>query len=423
MNHRNARCPIRYTERRVVITGLGIIAPNGNSKVEFWNSLLNGISGIGHIKSFDTSEYTTKIAGEVKNFDPLKYFDVTEARRMPRFTQFAIAAAKEAIADSGLIINHDNSHDTGIVIGVSINALEIIEEQMKVLHEKGPTKISPFTVTGAFPNAAAGFMSIALGIKGRAATISTGCSSTLNALGHAFELIKFGKVERILCGGADAPITPSIMGAFCASRSLSKRNEDPSGASRPFDMNRDGYIISEGSAMFMMENLESALKRNAKIYAEITGFGNTSEALSMYKMDDTGNEAARAMNMAISDAGINPNEVDYISAHGSSSLVSDVRETRAIKMVFGGHSEKVKISSVKSMVGHPLGLSGGFQTAATILAGNSGYIPPTINYRNADPLCDLDYVPNESIRKKINTAVVNSFGLGGNNSSLVLKVY
>jgi 3-oxoacyl-[acyl-carrier-protein] synthase II len=414
---------MRCTENRAVITGMGIIAPNGNSREKFWNSLLNGISGIAGIKSFDTSEYTTKIAGEIKNFDPLAYFDASEARHIPRYAQFAIVAAKEAISDAGITIGNDNAQDMGLVIGVSINALEIIEEQMKILIDKGPKKLNPFTVSGAFPNAAVGFMSVALGIKGRAMTISTGCSSSLNALGHAFELIKFGKMNKVLCGGADAPITPSIVGAFCASRSLSKRNDDPGGASRPFEMNRDGYILSEGSAIFVMEELNSALKRNAKIYAEVIGYGNTSEAMSMYKMDDTGNEAARTMNTAIADSGIHSDEIDYISAHGSSSQVSDVRETRAIKMVLGTHSSRIKISSIKSMVGHPLGLSGGFQTAATILAGNSGYIPPTINYQKEDPLCDLDYVPNESIRKKINIAVVNSFGMGGNNASMVLRVY
>ncbi len=283
--------------------------------------------------------------------------------------------------------------------------------------------MSPFTVLGALPNAAAALLSVEMGIKGRATTISTGCSSTLNALGHTYELIKYGKRDMVLCGGAEAPITPSIIGAFCASRSLSKRNEDPGKASRPFDKNRDGYILSEGAAMFMMENLDSAKKRNAKIYAEVIGYGNTSEALSMYKMDDTGGEAARTIAEAVRDAGIAYDEVDYISAHGSSSLVSDIRETRAIKKVFNGHSEKIKISSIKSMVGHPLGVSGGFQTAATLLAGFNGYIPPTINYEVEDPDCDLDYVPNESIRKKISVALINSFGFGGNNASLILRVF
>jgi 3-oxoacyl-[acyl-carrier-protein] synthase II len=402
---------------------LGIIAPNGNSKEDFWDSLIKGRSGVCRISSFDTSGYTTAIAGEVKNFDPLVHFDKSESRRLPRFSQFAVAAAKEALHDAGFEMKNDDSRQMDIVVGVSINALEIIEEQVRVLHEKGPGRMSPFTVMGALPNAAAGIIAIELGMKARAATISTGCSSSLNAIGHAYELIKYGKRDRIICGGAEAPITPSIIGAFCASRSLSKRNDDPGKASRPFDINRDGYILSEGAALFVMESLESALKRNARIYAEVIGYANTSEALSMYKMDDTGEEAARTMAEAVRDAGIDYKEVDYISAHGSSSLVSDIRETRAIKKVFNGHSGRIKISSVKSMVGHPLGVSGGFQTAATILAGYHGYIPPTINYENADPNCDLDYVPNESIRKKISIALVNSFGLGGNNASLVIRLF
>jgi 3-oxoacyl-[acyl-carrier-protein] synthase II len=414
--------PISHTGRHAVITGLGIIAPNGNCKDEFWDSLVHGRSGISSITSFDTAGFTTKFAGEVKNIEMLDRFNGAEARRLPRFARLAVIAAQEAMSDAGLGTKNAEAEMMDIVAGVSINALEIIERQVVVLHEKGPSRMSPFTVMGALPNAAAGLISVELGIKGRAATISTGCSSSLNAIGHAYELIRYGKRDRILCGGAEAPVTPSIMGAFCASRSLSKRNDDPGKASRPFDRFRDGYIISEGAAFFVMESLESAMKRNAVIYAEVVGYGNTSEALSMYKMDDTGMEAARAMAEAVRDAGIDPKEVDYINAHGSSSLVSDIRETRAIKLVFGGHSEKLKISSVKSMLGHPLGASGGFQTAATILAGIKGYVPPTINYEAADPECDLDYVPNESIRVKFRTAVINSFGLGGNNASLVIRI-
>jgi 3-oxoacyl-[acyl-carrier-protein] synthase II len=414
---------IRYTERNVVVTGAGIIAPNGLNKQEFWNSLLKGVSGISEITSFDTSNHSTKIAGEIKNFDAAAIYGKNEARRTPRFAQLAVYAAREAISDAAISIDGDDKFTTGIVVGVSINALEIIEEQVMVMKEKGAHRMSPFTVTGALPNAAAGMLAVALGIKGRAATISTGCSSSLNAIGHAYELIKYGKLDRVLCGGAEAPITASIMGAFCATRSLSQRNGDPAAASRPFDKNRDGYILSEGSAMLVLEEKEAAIKRGAKIYAEVLGYGSTSEAISMYKMDDTGDEAARVMMEAVRDAEISHDQIDYISAHGSSSLVSDIRETRAIKKVFGSHADKLKISSVKSMLGHPLGVSGGFQTVATLLAGYNGYIPPTINYTDADPECDLDYVPNESIRKKISTAMVNSFGLGGNNSSMVFRMF
>lgn len=410
------------TASRVVITGLGVISPNGKNKEGFWNSILCGKSGIKTIEGFDTSEYSTKIAGLITDFNPEECIERNEARRMSRFSQFAIYTAKMAILDAGLELKLENNEDIGIVMGVSFSGLEIIERQFAVLHSKGPKRVSPFTVSGALPSAAAGYIAIALGIKGRAITISTGCSSTLNAIGHAYELIKYNKLNTILCGGSEAPITPSIMGAFCAANSLSKRNDEPEKASRPFDKTRDGYLLSEGAAMFVLENLEHALKRNAKIYAEVIGYANTSEAYSMYKMDDSGNEAARVMFMALRDAEINYKEVDYISAHGSSSYVSDIRETRAIKKVMDNHSYKVNISSIKSMIGHPLGAAGGLQTAATILAGKYGYIPPTINYKFFDPECDLNYVPNEAIRKKINVAMVNAFGMGGNNSSLVLRI-
>jgi 3-oxoacyl-[acyl-carrier-protein] synthase II len=405
----------------VVITGVGVIAPNGGNKDEFWHSLLNGISGIKPITSFDTSEYTTKIAGTISDFDPFVHFAHGEAKRMSRFSQFAVVAAREAVKDAALEIKDEIKENAGIVMGVSVNGIEVIESQLKVLHTQGVKMMNPFGVTSALPNAAAGYMAIELGIKGRAATLSTGCSSALNAIGYAYELIKYNKMDHVVCGGAEAPVTPSTFGAFCASRSLSTRNDEPDKASRPFDKSRDGYILSEGAAVFVLESLDSAVNRNARIYAEIIGYGNTSEALSMFKMDETGREAARTMATAIKDAGIKYSEVDYISAHGSSSYVSDIRETRAIKKVFNGHAHNLKISSVKSMLGHPLGVSGGFQTACTLLAGRNGYIPPTINYDMQDPECDLDYVPNEAIRKQIKISVVNSFGMGGNNSSIVLR--
>ncbi len=410
------------TASRVVVTGIGVISPNGKNNEGFWNSVLFGKSGIKPIVGFDTSEYSTRIAGQITDFNPEEFIERNEARRMSRFSQFAISAAKIAILDSGFHISNDNNQDIGVILGVSVNGFEIIEKEMKVLFNKGCKFVNPFTVFGVFPNSAAGHIAISLGIKGRSLTISTGCSSSLNAIGHAYELIKYNKLKSAICGGAEAPITSSILSAFCAANSLSKRNDEPEKASRPFDKTRDGYLLSEGAAMFVLENLEQALKRNAKIYAEVIGYANTSEAYSMYKMDETGDEAARAINMAIQDAGINYKEIDYISAHGSSSYVSDIRETRAIKKVLNGHSYKVHISSIKSMIGHPLGAAGGLQAAATILAGKYGYIPPTINYKIFDPECDLNYVPNEAIRKKINVALVNSFGMGGNNSSLVLRI-
>ncbi len=413
---------MRHTENKVVITGLGVIAPNGLGADEYWHSILNGVSGIKKIKSFDTSAYTTKIAGEAVNFNPEKYIKYSEAKRMSRFSRLAVCAARMSLEDAGIQIGDPRLNNMAVVMGVSVNGLEVIENQVKVLQEKGPGKMSPFTVQGAFPNAAAAYIAIMTGIKGRNYTISTGCSSSLNAIGHAYELVKYNKTESVICGGAEAPITPSIMGAFCMSRTLSKKNDEPEKASRPFDRQRDGYILSEGAAIFVVESMKSARERNAKIYAEITGYGNTSESISMYKMDETGNEAAKTMALALNDAGIKKNEVDYINAHGSSSRVSDIRETRGIKRLFNGRSGSLKISSVKSMIGHSLGIAGGLQTAATLLAGKYGYIPPTINYSSRDPECDLDYVPNEAQRKQVKSAVVNSFGLGGNNASIVLRI-
>lgn len=408
---------------RVVITGVGVIAPNGNSRQEFLDAILNGVSGIKKIPFFDTSGFKTKIAGIAEKFDPLQYFTLPQSRRIARFAQFAVAAAREAVSDAGYRISPENDINTGVFVGVSVNAMEIIEKQVTVLNSSGPSGMSPFTVAGSLPNSAAVHISVDLGIKGCSATISTGCSSSLNAIGYAFEMIRSGRMRAAVCGGAEAPVTPSILGAFCAAGVLSAKNETPESASRPFDRCRDGYILSEGAAMLFIETLDSALARNAKIYAEIGGFGSTMEAVSIYKMDESGAEAARAVKNALDDAGIKPGEVDYVSAHGSSSMLSDIRETRALKMVFGSHASDIKVSSVKSMIGHPLGLSGGIQAAATVLAASKGCIHPTINYVYRDPECDLNYVPNETMRKRIRRAVINSFGMGGNNASVLLHLH
>lgn len=409
--------------KRVVITGIGVIAPNGNGKDEFLDAILKGVSGIRVIPFFDTSPYTTRIAGIARSFNALNYFSVPETRRMARFAQFAVVAAREAVRDANYRINPENNFSTGAFIGVSVNAMEIIEKQVKVLHESGPSRMSPFTVAGSLPNSAAVHVSVDLGIKGCSATLSTGCSSSLNAIGYAFEMIRSGRLRAAVCGGAEAPVTPSILGAFCAAGVLSNKNETPESASRPFDRQRDGYVLSEGAAILFIESLDSARSRNAKIYAEIGGFGSTMEAVSMHKMDESGKEAARAVKNALDDARIKPKEIDYVSAHGSSSMMSDIRETRALKMVFGDHARNIKVSSVKSMIGHPLGLAGGIQAAATILAASKGCIHPTMNYIYKDPECDLDYVPNEALRRKIKRAVINSFGMGGNNASVLLHLH
>ncbi|HDQ26221.1 MAG TPA: beta-ketoacyl-[acyl-carrier-protein] synthase family protein [bacterium] len=413
---------MKHRARRVVITGIGILAPNGLDKEQFWLSLLYGRSGVKKIKSFDASKHKTRIAGMIEGFNPLLHLPFGEAKRMSRFSQFAVVAARMAAADASFTSHNTEPERTGVIIGVSVNGLEVIEKQVNILQKRGPESMSPFTVNGALPNAAAGHIAIDRDIKGRAITISTGCSSSLNAIGHAYELIKYGKLDTAVCGGSEAPVTASILGAFCAANALSRRNEDPEKASRPFDRQRDGYILGEGAAIFVAEELRSALKRNVPIYGEITGYASTCEAYSMYKMDESGEEAARVMSMAVREAGISSGDVDYVSAHGSSSYVSDIRETRAIKRVFNGRSGKVKISSIKSMIGHPLGASGGLQLAGTLMAGKNGYIHPTINYENPDPQCDLDYVPNEAVRKRVSVSMINSFGIGGNNASLVVRM-
>ncbi len=413
-----------FKKRRVVVTGMGVVAPNGKNKDEYWESLLHGRSGVRKISLFDVSEFQTQIGGEISDFNPEDYgIDKKESKRMGRFSKFALAAAKMAVVDAGIFIDEEMQEKIGVVMGVSVNGVEIIEREAETLRTKGVKMMNPFGVPGALPNAAASHIAIEFGIKGKVSTISTGCSSTLNAIGYAHELIKYGKTDMIICGGSESPLTPSVLGSFCASNSLSKRNEEPEKASRPFDKNRDGYVLCEGAAIFVLESLESAIRRDAEIYAEIIGYGDTSDAFSMYKIEESGNQAARAMAMCMNDADIDLCEVDYINAHGSSSYISDIRETVAIKKVFGDYAGKIPVSSVKSMIGHGLGVAGGFQTAATLLAGKNGYIPATINYEHEDPNCDLDYVPNEAIRKRINVAMVNSFGMGGNNASLLFRMF
>jgi 3-oxoacyl-[acyl-carrier-protein] synthase II len=413
---------MRYTEKRVVITGVGVITPNGRDKDEYWTSLLNGISGIDHITTFDTVDLTSKIGGAINDFDPASYgIDFKSAKRMAKFSQYAVACSRMAIKDAGIEITQDNCQDIGIILGVICNAMDIIHSESWVLHTKGAKRLNPLAIATALPSSGAAAVSIELGIKGRTSSISTGCSSALNAIGYAYELVKYGKINMMLAGGAEAPVNGAVFASFCASRTLSQRNEDPRKASRPFDKSRDGYILSEGGGMVVVESMESAMKRNAQIYAEIIGYGSNADAHSIIFVEESGDQLARAIAMAINDSGINPSEVDYVNAHAASSHLGDLRETRAIKKVFS-NAKDLCISSVKSMTGHPLGAAGGWQVIATVLAGKKGYIPPTINYDEPDGECDLNYVPNESIRKKINVALVNSFGMGGNNASLLLRM-
>lgn len=407
--------------RQVVITGMGVLAPNGNNMKDFFEACLHGKSGIKKITLFDASDLSTQIAGQISDFNPQGYIDEKKFKRMARFTQLSVVSAKMALEDAGLQVTDSNRDAINIILGVSGQDVKIISDQLEIIKFQGPDKVNPFTLPIVFPNAAAMQLSIELGVRGSVCTISTGCSSALNAVGYAFERIRAKRADIVIAGGTESSITRPMMAACCASHSLSKRNQEPEKASRPFDRSRDGYVMSEASAVLIVESLESALKRNAKIYAEVTGYGTTSDAYNMFKMEDSGEQAARAMHDALKESCIKNSEIDYISAHGSSSYVADIKETRAIKKVFHDYSRKLKISSIKSMIGHPLGAAGAVQLVSTILAAQQQYIFPTVNYEKADPQCDLDYVPNEAVRKKIRNAMINTFGMGGNNTSMVLR--
>ncbi|AFK86761.1 MULTISPECIES: beta-ketoacyl-ACP synthase II [Thermoanaerobacterium] len=407
---------------RVVITGIGAITPIGNNIDDLWNSLINGKSGIDRISRFDVSAYPTKLAAEVKDFEPTEYIDKKEAKRMDRFTQFALASAKIALADSGLDLASEDLDRIGVVYGSGIGGIETLENQQNILREKGPGRVSPFFVPMMIADMAAGLISITFGLKGHNETIVNACASSSNAIGDAFKVIERGDADVIVTGGSEAAITPLAIAGFCSMKAMST-NEDPKNACRPFDANRDGFIMGEGSATLVLESLDHALKRGAKIYCEIVGYGATADAYHITAPAPLGEGAARAMKLALKDAGITPDDIDYINAHGTSTEYNDKYETMAIKNVFGEHAYKLKISSTKSMTGHMLGASGAVEAVATILAIKNGIVPPTINYETPDPECDLDYVPNKALKMDINYALSNSFGFGGHNASLVFKKY
>ncbi|MDI3523875.1 beta-ketoacyl-ACP synthase II [Kosmotoga sp.] len=404
--------------RRVVVTGLGIVSPIGNNVPEFWNSLENGISGIDWVKAFDASEYHSKVAGEVKNFDPTQYMDRKEARRTSRFIQLAVASATQAIEDSGLNPDEIPPYRSGVVYGVGMGALDLIEEQHKVLLNKGPRRVSPFFIPMTISNMASGTLAIKFGFKGVNITVTTACASSTNAIGEAYRMIRDGILDVALTGGAESTITPLAFAGFGSMTALSTKPPDE--ACRPFDANRDGFIIAEGSATLVLEEYEHAKKRGAKIYAEIAGYGATDDANHMTAPDLEGTSAAMAMRLALESAKVNPEEVDYINAHGTSTPLNDKTETRAIKKVFGERKD-LNISSTKSMHGHALGAAGALEAVATVLAIINETVPPTINLKTPDPECDLNYTPNTAVRKKIRCALSNSFGFGGHNASVLFK--
>jgi len=408
---------------RVVITGIGVISPIGIGKDIFWESLINGKSGVDYITKFDTEDYPTKIAAEVKDFDPVNYIDKKDAKRMDRYSQFAVAASKIAIQDSKINLDKINKERFGVILGSGIGGIETFENQTEKLIKKGPKRISPFFIPMMIGNMAAGQVAIALDAKGPNETIVTACASSTNALGDAFKTLERGDADILISGGTEASITPIALAGFSSMKALSTNNDNPKEASRPFDKNRDGFVMGEGAAILILETLEHAKSRGADIYAEIVGYGSTCDANHITTPLEDGSGARRAMEIAINDANIDKNEIDYINAHGTSTHYNDKFETLAIKNLFGDKAYDIKISSTKSMTGHLLGAAGGIEAIASSLAIKNNIIPPTINLTDKDEECDLNYVPNKAINYEVKYALSNSLGFGGHNATILLKKY
>ncbi len=409
--------------KRVVVTGLGAITPLGNTVKEYWQGLLQGRSGIGPITLFDASGMDCRIAGEVKGFDPCDYLERKQAKRMDRFAQFAVCASQQAIADSGLEINELNATEIGVLIGSGVGGLKVMEDQQEIYLSRGPDRCSPFMIPMMIANMAAGLTAIHIGAKGPNSCTVTACAAGSHAVGEAFRLIQRGDAKAMICGGTEAAVTPLSIAGFSAARALSTRNEEPTRASRPFDRDRDGFVMGEGAGILLLEELEHALNRQAHIYAEIVGYGLTCDAYHMTAPMPGGKVAATAMELALKDAGLFPNQVSYINAHGTSTSANDINETLAIKQALGQQAFQVAISSTKSMTGHLLGGSGGIEAVATVMAAATDKIPPTINLENPDSACDLDYVPKHSRTQQVDIALSNSFGFGGHNVTLAFKKF
>ena len=410
-------------KRRVVVTGVGLVTALGTGTEETWKGLCEGRSGIANITRFDTTQFPTRIAAEVKDFEPLKWFDKKDLKKMDYFIYYAVAAADFAMKQSGLAITEDFAERAGVFIGSGIGGFTVIEREHQALLEGGPRKISPFFIPSSIINLAAGQVSIRFGAKGPNSAPCTACSSGAHAVGDAFRVISRGDSDVMICGGSEAAITPMGVGGFAAMRALSTRNEEPSRASRPFDKDRDGFVVGEGAGILILEELGFAKKRGATIIAELVGYGMSGDAFHITMPPDDGNGAHRVMLNAILDAGIKPEQVDYINAHGTSTPPNDRVETMAIKRLFGDHAYKLAVSSTKSMIGHLLGAAGAVEAGITSLAVERGVLPPTINYDTPDPDCDLDYVPNKMRRANLRYALSNSFGFGGTNAALLFKKY
>ncbi|MGF1499957.1 MAG: beta-ketoacyl-ACP synthase II [Elainellaceae cyanobacterium] len=409
--------------KRVVVTGLGAITPLGNTPNDYWQGLMEGRSGIAPITLFDASRHACRIAGEVKEFDPLQHMDRKDAKRMDRFAQFGVSASKQALADAGLEITDLNAEQVGIMIGTGIGGLKVLEDQQEVLLTRGPDRCSPFMIPTMIANMAAGLTAIHTGAKGPNSCPVTACAAGSNAVGDAFRLVQRGYVQAMICGGTEAAVTPLSLAGFASAKALSTRNEEPSRASRPFDRDRDGFVMGEGAGILILEELEHARSRGARIYAEVIGYGMTCDAYHMTSPVPGGLGAARAIQLALKDAGVSPEEVTYINAHGTSTPANDSTETAAIKAALGDRAYQIAISSTKSMTGHLLGGSGGIEAVATVMAIAHDKVPPTINLENSDPACDLDYVPNASRSAHIDVALSNSFGFGGHNVTLAFRKY
>ncbi|MBC1194217.1 beta-ketoacyl-ACP synthase II [Microcystis aeruginosa BLCCF158] len=409
--------------KRVVITGMGAITPLGNNLADYWTGLINGKSGIGLITHFDASRHACRIAGEVRGFDPHEYVERKEAKRMDRFAQFAVAASLQALQDSRLVIDALNADDIGVLIGTGVGGIKVLEDQQEIYLTKGPSRCSPFMIPMMIANMAAGLTAIHTGAKGPSNCTVTACAAGSNAIGDAFRLVQRGFAKGMICGGTEAAVTPLGLAGFASAKALSTRNDDPTRASRPFDKERDGFVMGEGAGILIIEELETALARGARIYAEMIGYGLTCDAYHMTAPVPDGRGATRAIELAIKDAGLTPAEISYINAHGTSTGANDPTETKAIKKALGESAYHIPVSSTKSMTGHLLGGSGGIEAVATVMAIANDRIPPTLNLDNPDPDCDLDYVPYESRQQIVNAALSNSFGFGGHNVTLAFRKY
>ena len=406
---------------RVVITGLGAVTPIGNTVADYLEGLKTANNGVGAISLFDASAHACRFAAEVKDFDPTGFLEAKESKRWDRFSKFGVVAAKQAVADAGLSIEEENSSRIGVIIGSGVGGLLTMETQAHVLNEKGPGRVSPFTVPMMIPNMATGLAAIALGAKGPSSAVATACAAGSNAIGDAFRLLQLGKADVMVCGGAEASITPLGVAGFASAKALSFRNDDPATASRPFDAERDGFVIGEGSGVLVLETLEHAKNRDATIHAEIVGYGMTCDAHHITSPTPGGVGGAEAIRLALKDGQLEPTSVDYINAHGTSTPANDSNETAAIKNALGERAYQIPVSSTKSMTGHLLGGSGGIEAVACVLALQHGMVPPTINYINPDPECDLDYVPNMAREHRLGVVLSNSFGFGGHNVCLAFR--